>query len=135
MAGNKRILCVDDEPNILAGYRRSLSKGYDIHTAVGPEEGMKALHAEGPFAVVVSDYAMPGMNGVEFLEQVKLITPDTVCIMLTGFANMDHTMQAVHEGKIFHFLMKPCDAEALAMSLDEGIDQYRRNRREEEDEG
>ncbi len=132
MAKNNKVLCVDDEQNVLDGYKRSLRKRYNLHTANGPEEGLKALHAEGPFAVVVSDYAMPGMNGVEFLSQARKIAPDTVRIMLTGFANMDNALAAINEGNIFRFLTKPCEPDSLAKTLDAGLEQYRLTRVEKE---
>jgi len=127
-----KILCVDDDPNILDGYKRSLRKQYDLHIAIGPEEGLKAIRHDGPFAVIVSDYAMPGMNGVEFLKQARAIAPDSVRMMLTGFANMDNAMKAINEGNIFRFLTKPCQPEVLALSLDAGLEQYRLKRVEKE---
>jgi len=129
---NKKVLCVDDEQNVLDGYRRSLRKHYDLYVASGPEEGLQAIRRHGPFAVIVSDYAMPGMNGVEFLSQAKKIAPDTVRMMLTGYANMDNALAAINEGNIYRFLTKPCCPEALARSLDEGIEQFRLKRMEKE---
>lgn len=122
---HKKILCVDDDPNILQGYKRSLRKQYDLHLATGPEEGLKIIKSKGPFAVIVTDYAMPGMNGVDFLIEAKKLAPDTVRMMLTGFANMDNAIKAINEGNIFRFLTKPCAPETLAHSLDDGIKQYR----------
>ncbi len=122
---NRKILCVDDDPHILQGYKRNLRKQYELHTAIGPEAGLQAIKNEGPFAVVISDYAMPDMNGVEFLTRVKKITPNSVRMMLTGFANMDNAIRAINEGNIFRFLTKPCEPETLARSLDDGIEQYR----------
>ncbi len=122
---NKKILCVDDDPNILQGYKRSLRKQYDLHLATGPEEGLQMIKTKGPFAVIVSDYAMPSMNGVDFLIEAKKLAPDTVRMMLTGFANMDNAIKAINEGSIFRFLTKPCAPETLARSLDDGIEQYR----------
>lgn len=125
MAINKRILFVDDEENVLQGYKRSLRKQYDLHLALGPEEALKALHEHGPFAVIISDYAMPVMNGVALLKQAKQIAPNTVRLMLTGFANMENAVQAINEGCIFRFLTKPCEPEALARSLDDALEQHR----------
>jgi len=122
---NKKVLCVDDDPNILQGYKRSLRKQYDLHIAIGPEAGLQAIKTEGPFAVIVSDYAMPGMNGVEFLTRAKEIAPNSVRMMLTGFANMDNAIKAINEGNIFRFLTKPCAPEVLARSLDDGLEQHR----------
>jgi len=120
----KKVLCVDDDPNILKGYQRTLRKHYDLHIAVGPEAGLKAIKNDGPFAVIVSDYAMPGLNGVEFLAQAKKMAPNSVRMMLTGFANMDNTIKAINEGNIFRFLTKPCEPAVLAKSLNDGIRQY-----------
>ena len=125
MVVNNRVLFVDDEENILQGYKRSLRKQYDLHLALGPEEALKALRESGPFAVIISDYAMPGMNGVELLKEAKKITPNSVRLMLTGFANMENAIEAINEGSIFRFLTKPCEPEALARSLDDAIEQHR----------
>ncbi|MES0372283.1 MAG: HD domain-containing phosphohydrolase, partial [Mariprofundaceae bacterium] len=70
-------------------------------------------------------YAMPGMNGVEFLTRAKKVAPNSVRMMLTGFANMDNATQAINEGNIFRFLTKPCEPAAFAKSLDDGVEQYR----------
>jgi len=128
----EKILFVDDEKNILDGYKRSLRKQYNLHIALGAEEGLIAIQKHGPFAVIVSDYAMPGMNGVEFLSQARKIAPHTIRMMLTGFANMDNAMRAINEGNIFRFLTKPCDPVMLAKALDEGIEQFRLKRMEKE---
>ncbi len=121
----EKILCVDDEPNILEGYQRSLRKEFHIDTAAGGEQGLETIATRGPFAVVVSDMRMPGMDGVQFLSKVREKTENTVRIMLTGNADQETAMSAVNEGHIFRFLTKPCPPEALARSLSAGIQQYR----------
>lgn len=122
---NNKILCVDDDPNILQGYRRILRKDFDIHIAEGGEEAMTAISREQNFAVIVSDMRMPGMNGVEFLARAKDLAPDTVRIMLTGDAEQRTAMDAVNEGTIFRFLTKPCSPDTLAKALRAGIEQHR----------
>jgi len=99
----RRILCVDDEPNVLQAFERQLRREFDLQTALGPELGLQALAANGPFAVVVSDLRMPGMNGIEFLTHVRQTAPDTVRVMLTGDADLGATIKAVNEGRIFQF--------------------------------
>lgn len=121
---NKKILFVDDDINILQAYKRQLRKQFDLYTAQGPEEGLELVDGEETFAVVVSDFSMPGMNGVEFLSEVKRRSPDSVRIMLTGFANATNAINAVNEGNIFRFLAKPCPPEKLVPSLHAGLEQY-----------
>ena len=74
----ERILFVDDEPNVLQSIKRQLRKRFDLVTAEGGQEALRVLQEEGPFAVIVSDMRMPGMNGVELLTQAKNLYPETV---------------------------------------------------------
>jgi len=120
-----RILCVDDDSNILEGYKRQLRKEFELDTAVGPEQGLRMVTEQGPFAVVVSDLQMPGMNGVEFLAQVRTHEPDTVRMLLTGNAELQAAIEAINQGQIFRFLTKPCTPEALANALKAGLAQHR----------
>jgi response regulator RpfG family c-di-GMP phosphodiesterase len=120
-----RILCVDDDANILQGYQRALRKEFDISTATGGEDALVKMREQGPFAVVVSDMRMPGMDGVQLLARVKQESPDSVRIMLTGNADQQTAMDAVNEGNIFRFLTKPCTAEHLGQALRAGLEQHR----------
>ena len=121
---NEKVLCVDDDQNILSAYKRNLKNQFNIETALGGEEGIELNKVKGPFAVIVSDMRMPGMDGVQFLARVRASSPNTVRIMLTGNADMQTAIDAVNEGNIFRFLTKPCPPESLAKSLDAGIRQY-----------
>jgi len=120
-----RILCVDDDPSVLAAFQRGLRKQFHIETAQSGEQALAAIRKNGPYAVIVSDMRMPGMDGVQLLAKVKAIARDTVRIMLTGNADQATAIEAVNEGNIFRFLTKPCDAEKLAKALTAGIEQYR----------
>ena len=120
-----RILCVDDDPNILEGYKRQLRKEFELTTAVGPEQGVRTVTEQGPFAVVVSDLQMPGMNGIEFLAQVRNHEPDTVRMLLTGNAELQAAIDAINQGQIFRFLTKPCTPETLASALTAALAQHR----------
>lgn len=122
---NRKILCVDDDVNILSGYKRSLRKDFDITTAEGGEEGLAAIAgSEEEFAVVISDMQMPGMNGIQFLQRVMVASPNSVRIMLTGNADQQTAMDAVNEGNIFRFLTKPCEPETFAKVITAGLDQF-----------
>ena len=119
------ILFVDDEPNILAGYQRQLRKLFTVDTAESGAEGLAKLKASGPYAVIISDMQMPGMNGVEFLTQAAGIAPNSVRIMLTGNADQQTATAALNEGRIFRFLNKPCPPETMAQALQAGLAQYK----------
>jgi response regulator RpfG family c-di-GMP phosphodiesterase len=120
-----RILFVDDEPPILDGYKRLLYREFEVDTAVGGEQGLASIRDRGPYSVVISDMRMPGMNGAQFLAQVRQITPDTVRMLLTGYTDLDAAMLAVNEGNIFRFLTKPCEKEVLSRAITAGLAQYR----------
>jgi response regulator RpfG family c-di-GMP phosphodiesterase len=120
-----KILLVDDEPNVLQGYKRQLRKKYDLELAIGGEAAIEAAKTKGPFAVVVSDMQMPGMLGVEVLRKIHDMNEQTVRIMLTGNADQKTAVDAVNEGSIFRFLSKPCSPEELSESLDAALEHYR----------
>jgi response regulator RpfG family c-di-GMP phosphodiesterase len=119
------ILCVDDDPNILEAFQRQFHRKFNLHTAIGPEPGLEALASHGPFAVVVSDLSMPGMDGIQFLGAVRDRSPETIRIMLTGQADLSTAIAAVNQGSIFRFLVKPCATTVLGKVLEAGLAQYR----------
>ena len=121
----RRILFVDDDTRVLQGFERQFHRDFEVRTALGPELGLQAIQADGPFAVVVSDLRMPGMNGIEFLTHVRQNSPDSVRVMLTGDADLGATISAVNEGKIFQFLTKPCPSDMLARTLEAALEQHR----------
>lgn len=125
-----KILFVDDEINVLEGYRRALRKDVEIETALGGSEAINLIKRRGPYSVIVSDMCMPGMNGIEFLSQAKLIHPKSVRIMLTGMSDQQTAIDAVNKGSIFRFLTKPCSAEMLYNVIAEGIELYEKERSE-----
>ena len=85
---SNRVLFVDDDPKILAAFQRQLRKNVVIETVESGSEGLEVLRRNGPFALVVTDYCMPSMNGIEFLGRAREIAPETVRIMLTGSADL-----------------------------------------------
>lgn len=121
----EKILLVDDDPLILEGHKRSLSREFLLETALGPVQALKLVTDNGPYALVVSDMRMPEMDGIHFLTQVKSVSPDTVRVMLTGYADIETAMSAINEGNIFRFLTKPCSREIMARTLTAGLVQYR----------
>lgn len=120
-----RILCVDDEPHVLEGMVRNLRRQFDVTVAHGGEEGLDRVEREGPFAVVLSDQRMPGMDGVTFLSRVRTTAPDTVRILLTGYADTTAAMGAVNRGAVFRFLGKPIETVELLQTLNLAVEQHR----------
>lgn len=121
-----KILLVDDDPMILTGLKRQLRNQFSIETALSGEEALKMAVENGPYAVVISDFHMPGMNGIEFLCRLKENNPDTVRMMLTGSDEMPIAIGAVNKGSIFQFHSKPCPADILGEAIKAGIEEYRR---------
>jgi ActR/RegA family two-component response regulator len=120
-----KILFVDDETSVLDGYRRILFRDYEVYTAEGGAEGLAAIREHGPFSVVISDMRMPEMSGAQFLAEVRRQSPDSVRMLLTGYASLDAAMEAVNQGNIFRFLTKPCTKEVLVAAINAGLAQYR----------
>src|SRR6266851_2891936 len=122
---NPKILCVDDEPNVLSAFERQLRKEFAVTTARDGAEALDLAARQGPFAVILSDMRMPGMTGVELLTRMRQAAPDTVRIMLTGNADQQTAVEAINEGHIFRFLTKPCAPELLARAVAAGVEQHR----------
>ncbi|MBW2059478.1 MAG: response regulator [Deltaproteobacteria bacterium] len=120
-----KILFVDDDSSILAAYERQLRKKFLVQTALGAQQGLAAVSNRGPYAVIVSDLRMPGMDGIQFLSHARQVAPDSVRMILTGYADIRNAIEAVNEGNVFRFLTKPCDPNTLAKALAAGIEQYR----------
>ncbi len=121
----EKILLVDDEPNVLAGYRRTLGSEFTLETAVGGQEALALMGEKGRYAVVVSDMRMAGMDGVQLLSRIKTLSPDTIRVMLTGHADMETAIHAINEGSIFRFLNKPATKEMMAKTFTAALVQYR----------
>lgn len=122
---NRKVLLVDDDVNILAAYTRVLRGKLELFVAESGKDALTILKKSGPFAVIVSDYRMPEMDGIEILARARDLFPDTVRIMLTGQADMQAAIDAINQGNIFRFLTKPCPAEIFLKQVYTGIEQYR----------
>lgn len=122
---DEKILLVDDDLGVREAFQRNFRKIYIIETASCAREAAQVIARKGPFAVVVSDMRMPGMDGVQFLTSLKETAPDTVRIMLTGYAEVRSSVAAVNEGNVFRFLLKPCSMKQMHKTLEDALRQYR----------
>ena len=121
---NNRILLVDDEPNVVESFRRHLRREFEVETALSGDDALKIMEVKPVFSVIVSDFQMPGMNGVEFFQKARTQSPNTVRIMLTGQADMETVIDAFNNGDLFKFLTKPCAVNLLSKAIHQGIHQY-----------
>lgn len=121
----KKVLCVDDEPQVLEGLALHLRRRYEVVTAKSGAKGLQVLEQSGPFTIVLSDMRMPGMDGAAFLAEVRKDAPDTIRMLLTGHADLQAAIAAVNEGQIFRFLTKPCPSEQLLKAFDAATEQHR----------
>lgn len=116
------VLCVDDEPNILSALRRLLRPaGYRVLVADGGAAALEIMASE-PVDMVVSDMRMPHMTGAEFLGLVKDRWPDAVRVLLTGYADMASTVDAINRGEIYRYVTKPWVDSDLLLTLRQGLE-------------
>lgn len=116
------VLCVDDEPNILAALKRTLrSDGYRVLTAGSGREALEIMLVE-PIDIVLSDMRMPGMDGAELLEEVHARSPGSIRILLTGHTDTSAAVAAINRGRIFRYLTKPWDDAELRATVRQGFE-------------
>ncbi len=120
-----RVLCVDDEPNVLAAMERTLFGEFDVVVAPSGQAGLDAIRWGDRFAVIMSDMRMPNMDGATFLAKARELSPDSVRLLLTGQADVTSSIAAINKGAIFRYLCKPCPKEELIATLNDAVRQYR----------
>ncbi len=122
-----RLLCVDDEPELLDNIRLVLRKNFDVSTAQSGAEALAMFEDDEtlPFDAVVSDMRMPEMSGAVFLTTLRERHPEVPRLLLTGQSDIDSAIAAVNDAKIFRFLTKPCTPDVLIDSIDEAVRQAR----------
>jgi len=120
-----RVLCVDDERQVLDGLARVLRRDFHVVIAVGGAAGLALLQADPDFAVVMSDMRMPGIDGLGVLTAARRLAPDATRLLLTGYADVRSAIGAINEGRIFRFLTKPCPPESLIAALTQAVERHR----------
>lgn len=119
-----RILVVDDEEAILETMAFTFLDSYEVLTSTDAQRALKILDEKSPVSVVITDQRMPNMTGVEFLSRVWEEHPETVRIMLTGFADMDATIQAINDGHVFAYINKPWEPDQLKQVVKSAVDHH-----------
>lgn len=124
-ANTIHVLLVDDEENILKSLKRLLmDEEFELHTAASAEQGLAALTGLDNVGLIISDQRMPGMGGAEFLQQCREVTPDALRILLTGYADINATIDAINKGGAFRYISKPWNDEELVQTIRDAIRQY-----------
>lgn len=111
-----RILFVDDEERILRSLAMQFRREYQVLTESDPRRALERLKSEN-VQIIVSDQRMPQMSGAELLAQARVIAPDTLRILLTGYSDLDAAVEALNSGGIFRYLTKPWDQQEMAFTL------------------
>jgi len=117
------VLYVDDEIHNLNSFKASFRRDFDIYVAQSAREGRKILD-QNEIAVIVTDQRMPGMTGIEFLESIIPVYPDTIRILLTGFSDINAVMDAINRGQVYKYLVKPWADEELRMYIQNAMEIY-----------
>ncbi len=122
----RTILLVDDEPKVISALIRELNSFQfnDILSAYNGTDALDLLRHNNEIAVIISDYRMPGMDGITFLLQAQEICPDATRMILTGVADLEMATNAINLGQIYRLLLKPCPTESFINSVNAAIRQY-----------
>lgn len=122
---NQTVLFVDDEPNMLNTIKRFFRREpYQIVTAPSAQAALNLIKAGEEPAVIISDQCMPGMTGVEFLTQAQKLLPDSIRMMLTGYADLSTAAGAINDAGIMRYLQKPWREPELLQAVREGVERY-----------
>ena len=127
----ERILLVDDDELLIDSYELFLGSKYNVVKCLSAEKALDLLKNDNKFSVIISDYNMTGLTGVEFLNQVKDLYPSIVRILLTAVKDVKLVLDAVNESNIFRFLIKDEHLDKLETAVKDAIEIKSMIRREE----
>lgn len=119
------LLLVDDEPDLLRSLQGLLRQKFQLFVADSGAAALEIIQSQ-PVQIVMSDQRMPKMSGDELLARIAQIAPDTVRILLTGYADIHDVIRALNTGGLFRYLTKPWDLDELMEVLEEAVEQYER---------
>jgi DNA-binding NtrC family response regulator len=117
------VLYVDDEINNLNSFKAAFRRDFEIYTAMSAKEGRKILDSH-EIGVIITDQRMPVMTGIEFLESILPVYPDTIRILLTGFSDINAVMDAINRGQVYKYLVKPWQNDELKMYIENALEIY-----------
>ncbi len=126
LANTAKVLFVDDEEHILKSLRRlMMDEDIEVFTAASGKEGLDLLEKTEGIEIIISDQRMPGMTGAEFLQQAKETAPDALRLILTGYADVNATIDAINKGGACRYIGKPWNDEELKQVIRDAVSQFR----------
>ena len=121
------ILIVDSDGKALSVMQRRLRRNFEVHIALGPRSGLQRIREEGPYALVMAEFSMPEMDGVDFLAEVGRLNPESARVLMSRTPmDVANLVRAINEGKVHHVLSASCEDEALIAVVQEGVNRYKR---------
>ena len=126
MSNQKKILFVDDDPDFLAAIQRAFRHSVALDVAASGAEALERLRTQGPYAIIVADLAMPGMDGMALLARVSAEAPEIVQIVLTGDSNIETFAESIERTKVFRYVAKSPDGETLRAVLIDALREVER---------
>ncbi len=120
-SGHKeRILVVDDEDKILAVISEYfIIQGYEVRTAIDAKEALQEF-TPGKFHCVISDFSMPGMDGIELLKEIKTKDPKVIFLIITGYPSIERAVEAIKLGA-YDYITKPIDLNDLQIKVERAL--------------
>lgn len=120
-----RILCIDDEPEAAEVLGRRLGDDFECELAVGADAALEKMAQSGPFAIVVTDFTLQGMNGPHLLQAVRARWPHTIGILIAAREDMEVAVPVLNEGNAYRIIRKPWETAALRRAVNEALDYWR----------
>jgi diguanylate cyclase (GGDEF)-like protein len=121
-----KILCVDDDQQVLEGLSLQLGRRYEVLTALSGTQALEILQREERVSVLISDMRMPRMDGATFLSKARTLAPNAARILLTGQTDLRSAIAAVNDAQVLKFLSKPCPPPELHAAVESGIEHFRK---------
>ena len=118
------ILYVDDEPQNLVSFKATFRREYTIHTALGGEEGIEILGQVSDIQLIITDQRMPNMTGVQFLQKIRPRYPEVICMILTGYSDMDAIIKLINDAHIFRLYYQTLEETELRMTIENARQLY-----------
>lgn len=121
MQEKPNLICIDDEERILSSLKLIFRKTHKVYTTTSPDE-FRQLLSQHHMHVIISDQRMPELTGTELLKEAATLSPNSMRILLTGYADLEAVVDSINEGEIFRYITKPWDNDELKIIVQKATD-------------